>query len=299
MNDMFSPKELACALSVSESTIKRWADEGKIQVMRTSGGHRRIAVAEAIRFIRQSGAPLSRPEALGLPARDASTEQWMSGTSDELLFDALVRGDGEQARGLVVAAYLTGRTFASLMDGPLRSAMSRIGALWEHDADGVFVEHRATDICMQIVNELRLLVPTPKENAPLAVGGALEGDPYIVPSLMAATVLADVGFRTINLGATTPYTALERAVAAHQPRLLWLSLSVVSLSEQHWPRVVEFAQSSAIKHTVIALGGRGMSPRPRDNPPFPPASHPLPDNVQPVESMAELAAFAKGLLKSR
>jgi len=59
---LLSPRELADALGVSESSLKRWVDAGKITAARTEGGHRRIALQEAVRFIRETGAPLARPE---------------------------------------------------------------------------------------------------------------------------------------------------------------------------------------------------------------------------------------------
>ena len=54
MKSVLSPKELAAAIGVSESTLKRWADDGLIVFSRTAGGHRRIRLAEAIRFIREN-----------------------------------------------------------------------------------------------------------------------------------------------------------------------------------------------------------------------------------------------------
>ncbi|HEX9106572.1 MAG TPA: MerR family DNA-binding transcriptional regulator, partial [Longimicrobiales bacterium] len=48
-----SPRELAEAVGVSESSLKRWADRGVLAVERTAGGHRRIPLGEAVRFIRR------------------------------------------------------------------------------------------------------------------------------------------------------------------------------------------------------------------------------------------------------
>lgn len=61
------PRQLGQALGVSESSVKRWADQGEIVTHRTSGGHRRIALAEAIRFIRESGLPVVDPAFSGPP----------------------------------------------------------------------------------------------------------------------------------------------------------------------------------------------------------------------------------------
>ena len=71
MKRLLSPKELADAIGVSESSLKRWADAGRLQVARTEGGHRRIPIAEAVRFIRDTGAVVVRPDLLGLLALHA------------------------------------------------------------------------------------------------------------------------------------------------------------------------------------------------------------------------------------
>ena len=49
-------QEVARLLSVSEATIKRWAEEGLIQSEKTVGGHRRFGLAEIARFKRERGA---------------------------------------------------------------------------------------------------------------------------------------------------------------------------------------------------------------------------------------------------
>jgi diguanylate cyclase (GGDEF)-like protein/PAS domain S-box-containing protein/excisionase family DNA binding protein len=49
--------EAASALGVSASTLRRWADSGRIASQRTSGGHRRFAVADLKRLGRASSRP--------------------------------------------------------------------------------------------------------------------------------------------------------------------------------------------------------------------------------------------------
>ena len=64
---LLSTRDLAEAIGASESSLKRWIDAGKIAASRTEGGHRRVERAEAVRFIRETGARLVRPELLDLP----------------------------------------------------------------------------------------------------------------------------------------------------------------------------------------------------------------------------------------
>ena len=71
MRSQLSPKELGEAIGVSESSIKRWIDEGVIRASRTAGGHRRIALADAVQFVRSAGLPVVRPQVFGLVGLEA------------------------------------------------------------------------------------------------------------------------------------------------------------------------------------------------------------------------------------
>src|SRR5512133_965111 len=97
---LLSPRELAEAIGVSESSIKRWADDGALRAVRTTGGHRRIPVEEAVQFIRVSGQSVVRPELLGIadavPFTDTVPSQ---GDGAETLYRLLVEGSESGARG--------------------------------------------------------------------------------------------------------------------------------------------------------------------------------------------------------
>ena len=97
-------------------------------------------------------------------------------------------------------------------DGPIRFALTRIGDRWQQQRDGILIEHRAIDACLQILNLLRGTLPPPDPDAPVAVGCAPTGDPYVLPSLMAAMTLAESGMRDVNLGANTPMATLRAAI---------------------------------------------------------------------------------------
>lgn len=68
MQELLSPRQVAVALGVSESSLKRWCDRGMLPTRRTAGGHRRVPLDGVLTFLRETGQDLVRPDVLGLPS---------------------------------------------------------------------------------------------------------------------------------------------------------------------------------------------------------------------------------------
>jgi methanogenic corrinoid protein MtbC1 len=285
MSTFLSPKQLAEAIGSSESSLKRWADDGLLEVSRTAGGHRRIALNEAIRYIRDNRLPILKPELLGLSDLAAAPER--DPNPYAALTHALTEGHAETFRGILISLYLSGHSIAALCDGPIASAMHAVGELWKHGPEGIAIEHRALDLCTQALNQLQSLFPTPPKTAPLALGGAPEGDPYTLPSLMAAAVLGSLKWRTINLGANLPTAALLAAAKQHRPTLVWISCSVEEAAQKNERQLKAAAKSLAQKNIKTLIGGRAWT------------APPLDPTLTPVHTMSEFSAYATGLRAAR
>lgn len=276
-----SPRDLASALGVSESSLKRWIDAGRIRATRTGGGHRRVALADALAFVRATNAPVVRPELLGIPEAAIGQDRH---SSHDALTGALIGGDARAVRSWIEGRRREGVPIAEICDGPIRAAMYAIGELWQHDADGIFIEHRATDICIQELAHLRAAL-APPPHASFAVGGAPEDDPYLLPSAMAALVLAAEGMHPVNLGPDTPTAALHQAVAHHRPRLVWISASSpIPLAQAH--ELAAFLTSLPVG-VIGIVGGRHRA-----------AIAAASSAIRTAESMTELAALGRAIVGS-
>lgn len=286
-------------LGVSESSLKRWADDGRLQFARTAGGHRRISVPEAVRFARRSRLPIVCPEGLGLPAidpdagplRDAAAElgrsvvDLLAGDADNaaVLADLLHHDHGSQAEALVTGLYLRGHPLGWIFDAVVCPALNGIGDLYLRDPAGIYLEHRAFDVCVQAVSRLRSLIPPPDDDAPVAAGGAPAGDVYLMPSLMAAAVLADAGYRVVNLGAQLPLDSLRDAAAHYGASAVWLACACADHAPEE-AAVNGLAAALAQRGATLLLGGKAH-----------PSGVRAPNAVH-IASMSELAAFAAGAL---
>jgi MerR family transcriptional regulator, light-induced transcriptional regulator len=63
----------------------------------------------------------------------------------------------------------------------IRPALARVGELWAHGPEGIFLEHRALDTSLQALAEIGRLLPEPPEDAPVAVGGGAPGSGISCP----------------------------------------------------------------------------------------------------------------------
>jgi excisionase family DNA binding protein len=289
MKHLLSPREVAAAIGVSESTLKRWTDDGLITATRTAGGHRRIPVNEAIRFVRETQARIVNPTILGLSEISGLEEMPLAGTAErtEQMHRALLEGEAARVRGLVTSFFLDGMPVTELCDDILTAAMSRIGEIWREKEEGIFIEHRATDLCLQSLNHLQGLIELPKDAA-VAVGGGPPKDPYLLGTLMAATCLADAGIRAINLGPDTPTESILHAVDHAGASLAWLSISAPAtsgLSEQ----IGRLADGLVAHDACLVVGGRHVNR----------SELSLRSNVHVGRNMQELVAYARGVIAAR
>ena len=281
-----SPKQLGQAIGVSESSLKRWIDDGQIAVTRTTGGHRRIDLTEAIRFVRQRGYTVSDASMLGLRASDQEQGRADDAQVAEDLHRMLLEGRDKPFVASVTRLFLDGRSLAELIDGPICAAMSRIGELWHQSDEGIGIEHRATDICIRTLGYLHTLIKAPADDAPLAIGGAPPGDTHLIASLAISLVLADQGWRELNLGANTPWTQFVSVAQRERASLVWLSMTAPSRADLT-SNVTDLAEQLADLPCPLIVGGRQVNDS---------ITRLGPQNLHTASSMTELVAFSRGLL---
>lgn len=254
----FSPAQLAPIVGVSESTLKRWIDAGHLEGDKTPGGHRKIALPNLLAFLRARGRAAPSLEALGLLAERHAGPGDPSATP-EALAGLLLGGDTDVARTLILEQFRLGRALDELLERLVAPAMAWVGTQWVDGKIDVYQEHVATLRAWSVLVELRGLLPMPPDRAPLALGGSPEGDPYLLPTLMAELTLADMGWRTLNTGPNTPVASLLEALRRHRPRLVWLSVTSVKPDESFfadYPRFFEAAQAAGAS---VVIGGQGLT----------------------------------------
>lgn len=255
-NQLLTPKQVARSIGVSESSLKRWCDRGAIATVKTAGGHRRIQVADVLKFLRETGRQPVAPEMLGLPAPIGAGERTWQRSRDRFV-TALIAGEESVARQIIYDLYVAGHTVCLLADWLIHPTLQEIGRRWNCGEAEVYQERRACEICNRVLFELRANLPALQSDAPIAIGGTPVGDHYRLPTILAELVLREAGCRAISLGSNLPFDTFRAAIAEHRPRLFWLSVSHLDDAESFVCDYTAFYESLSPRPAVV-LGGRAL-----------------------------------------
>ena len=257
MKQLLSPRQAAQAIGVSESSIKRWCDNGLIKSVRTAGGHRRLRISSVFQFMREGDHQVRKPSVLGLRAQIGGGG--MSVVEGRRRFlDALMAGDEHMARDVVLDLYLAGQRVSVIADDVIAATLHEIGELWDCGNIEVYEERRSCEICLSTLRDLRMCLPPCPESARTALGATLPGDPYAVAVGLGELVLRENGWDAVLLGSRVPIDALCHAILEHQPRLFWVSVSSVPDEQQLVDDLNRLFEIGAEHATALAVGGRAL-----------------------------------------
>lgn len=255
MKELLTPKQVARAIGVSESSVKRWCDRGIITTERTAGGHRRLRVNSVLSFLRENGHQIVHPEILGLPASTGQTE-WTIDRARNALRDALMAGDEQVCRQIVMDVLLSPQSVSLICDQVIAGAFVDIGDLWNCGQLEIYQERRACEISILILHELRRAVVIPQENRPTAIGASLDGDQYSLPLIMSELVLRDCGWNASSLGNGLPFSTLRTAVEQTQPKILWVCVSWIRDEATFITNMLELYDVTKNNGAAFVIGGR-------------------------------------------
>lgn len=252
-------KQVASALGVSVSTVKRWVDTGALNAKRTLGKHRLIPLSEAKALARRLGLSLARIEAC-----EKSPTEFLEVIDDPIrdrLADALREGDSARADALIQAVVASGLGAVALADDLIRPVMAGLGDYWRSGKIDVFQERQATQIvCACLARLIDRAAAARVDPGPLAIGATPGGDVYQIPLLLGELVLREAGWAVRSLGPNLPLRSLARALKEYRPSLVFLSISHLEDAEGFTRDYNTFFEAAVASGAAVVLGGRALGP---------------------------------------
>lgn len=283
MKELLSPKQVARAIGVSESSLKRWCDQGLIQTVRTAGGHRKLPIRDVIRFMRERKHSIVCPEVLGMPTRSPQSEIGLE-KGRVALTDALLAGNEPMARQIVLDLYLAKHSVSVICDEVISRAFREIGRRWECESANVYQERRGCEFTLRTLYELRRAQPDP-DPAWKACGGTLQGDICSLPSTMVELVLRDQGWDATSLGISIPTNSMVQAIQETKPRIFWVWVSHVENTERFVKEFKQISEATESACAALVVGGKALTEQLRTQIKF----------CCYVETLQQLEAFAQSV----
>ena len=257
MDQLLSPKQVASVIGASESSLKRWCDQGLLKTVKTAGGHRRIPIQEALRFARERNIASAESHLLAMVSTtDRKSRRVENGP--ERFTDALLSGNETISNALIFEYFQSGVSVSRIFDDIVMPTFRTLGEKWECKELEIYEERSACQITLRILHELRLKQPAPVTKR-FAMGATSEGDPYTLPIMMAEIVLRSVGWDTRLLGCSIPISSATKAIQQHQPAIFWLSISSIMDEIAFIAEYNQLYEVASKTNTAVVVGGRALT----------------------------------------
>ncbi len=204
-------------LGVHPSTVKRWADEGRIPASRTEGGHRRFHLRDVLDAAADMGIHTYLDGFNPWQANVWIALQRASREGDFSRFNSLALGwlrQGEiglLGRLFYEAGKKTEISFTDFLDQAVRGFMALVGEEWRKRRLQIGEEHMATQVVLEAFIRLRVLrqdqgLPgiESTDTPPVALVGSPDGDLHDLGAQAVRAVPEREGWKVYYLGSNTP-----------------------------------------------------------------------------------------------
>ena len=259
LREAVSPKQVARAIGASESSLKRWCDNGLLETTRTGGGHRRIPIDAVLRFVKERGHSLVDPEVIGLPPSTGAGAKTLD-RGREALLAALQDANQTAALRTLLDLYLGGNAMTQVFDEVITSVLHEVGELWASGDMEVYEERRGVEFIGETLYEFGRLLPSSGEGWPRAMGGTLDTDPYTLAPRMVDLTLRGAGFASDYLGCNLPFGTFDTAIERERPDLFWLSVSALDDESRFVRGANDLFNRCEMLGVMFAIGGRALVP---------------------------------------
>jgi MerR family transcriptional regulator, light-induced transcriptional regulator len=260
---ILSTYDVARLFSVTETTVKRWADEGTLRCQRTPGGHRKFEIRNVIEFAERNNFEpagiLSLPDKDGLGHRiEVAVLHRDYATLVQAYVEKALSQDPHDLYIYLSYLYEHRVQLWEIYDSILQPGLAQIGERWARGEIGVSQEHRASyetlDALARLQAEL-FIKPTTGYSILCAAFGE---ESHEIGLKCTATLFEAEGWKIHYLGARTPAEAIIEAATSLRPTVVGLSVTYPGQVEIVLEELKSIADALRLLQVQTILGGGGL-----------------------------------------
>lgn len=224
----YSTQELARLFRANESTVKRWADSGRLQCFKTPGGHRKFTFEHVSEFLNKYHYEILPPR---VPVSRENSKQGARVPVHATLEQ--VRGAylGESTRHHIESLednihrrYKQGITLVEIYDSVVLKMAREIMSSRIKGIISEVEKHVATTSIFETLLQFTFTTFKLPPNGNVAVCGSRTNGLQEVVLFGTAHLLESLGWKVYNLGSHTPEPVLRHAVETYKPQIVCVSI---------------------------------------------------------------------------
>ena len=261
--NLLNSLEAAKILGVNVSSIKRWTDEGKLECIRTAGGHRKFLMDHLSAFLKMNQKKTSKLSLFTLDnAEDLALNYYiLKGDFDYLknyIFKQALKSNRVNVQKVLTGLYLGQYPLFQIYDNLVTPALHHIGLMWTKKKISIFEEHIASQIIRDAIIRLQGIIKIPAKAIKQVICLNLSSELHDIALKMVQNILEVRGFKTFFSGQKTPFFDFEHALTRFKPSRIYLASTINENPEEAQKEVDLIFKLSAKKNIQVFVGGSGF-----------------------------------------
>tara|TARA_Y100000996_G_scaffold413782_1_gene402842 strand:- start:1336 stop:2199 length:864 start_codon:yes stop_codon:yes gene_type:complete len=259
---IYNSYEVADLIGVNVSTVKRWADSGKIDCYKTKGGHRKFHLKHLREFIKSDKTSSVAIDLSNLVGNNKKLIEAINDSNTEVLIDysykALINRGNYKFLSLMNSLLIKGYQYDYLFDQIIIPILEKIGKQWSIGKLSITQEHMASEVIKKfIINIDESMNPNSRKHEVYCL--TLVNDKHDLPIYMAENILNQSNtIKTYNLGPNLPVDDLISELNSRDPKLIFVSIVYIEnkdIANEEINKLLAYFTDSDCK---ILLSGRGV-----------------------------------------
>lgn len=259
----FNSQEAAKILGVNVSTIKRWTEDGRLECIRTAGGHRKFMMSQLSKFLDENRKKTSKLNLFPLENEsDLKISNHILKGDFSYLIDYIKKQalacNRDKVQKVLNGLYLAQYPLYIIYDRIITHVLHEFGQLWANGKLDIIEEHLATSTLRDCIKRLQGIIALPSHKIGKALCLSMSSEMHDIALKMVDHILETRGFKVLFSGQNTPIIHFDQLLKAIKPDRIYVSSTFVTDRDVQQGEFNTLCQSSAKYDVEIYVGGSGF-----------------------------------------
>lgn len=260
----YNSVEAAKILNVNVSTIKRWTDEGKLECIKTVGGHRKFTMQNLTGFLQKHSDHTSKANLFPIESEE-----------DLMLSAKILRGDYKYLVNYVArhsrlcsrdriqrvfnGLYMAQIPLHAIYDNVVTPVLRQNGDLWMDGKLEIIEEHVSTQVIRDCLIRLQGSIRIPTQKRGTAFCMIMSSELHDIALKMVDHLLELKGLSVCFSGQMTPTIRIEKFFKVYNPQHVFISSTVVqdlNVAQAEFDKLCYIAEREGAN---VFVGGQGFN----------------------------------------